>query len=150
MTRPIKFRVWDKDAKKMHPVGNITFDPELEVSVLNYNSDSFSVVPKYQPHLVLMQYTGLKDMNGREIYESDILRINETMDNRRILNLSVIAKVVWDEAYGQWRCHGEFDGSLSDYAIPDKDLDTPLTVMGNECKAIGNIYENPELLEEKL
>ena len=138
--RPIKFRVWDKDAKKMHPVGNITFDPELEVSVLNYNSESFSVVPKYQPHLVLMQYTGLEDSEDQEIFEGDILKV--TADD----GFAYVAEV----KYFGGDDYPAFD--LASVPAPwnyDSNVLATIAQAGVEtCEVVGNIYENPELLEE--
>lgn len=92
--------------------------------------------------MTLMQFTGLYDKNGREIYEGDVVRVQETMDGGRIVCLEAIATAVWNEERGCWGCEGEFSGHLADYA-----LGTMLSLTGNCCEIIGNVYENPELLE---
>ena len=71
------------------------------------------------------QYTGLKDKNGKEIYEGDILNAD-----------GPIYEVAWFEKDGGWFC---FRGNDSVY--------TPLYHL--KGKVIGNIHENPELLEEE-
>lgn len=79
------------------------------------------------PVKVLMQYTGLKDKNGKEIYEGDILHsANEGH-----------CQVHYDDFYGCWatqfkeaECEELLGNSLKDYQL----------------EVIGNIYENPELL----
>lgn len=72
----------------------------------------------------LMQSTGIKDKNGVEIFEGDILK--DDLES---------GKVVYDPDRTMWRVYGkDFDDALSDWW------------MG---RVIGNIYENPELLEEK-
>ena len=123
MKREIKFRVWDKDAKKMHPVGNINFDPELGVSIENYDVPTFAVTPIYQPHLVLLQYTGREDKNGKESYEGDILRDDDG-------DLFTI----------------EYDDDEAGFFANSQD--TSASIRDVDGEVIGNIYENPELLEE--
>ena len=78
MNREIKFRAWHKDLKKMFKIGQIT----LEKGIWNFepnDRDFIGMSIPCQPSFVLMQYTGLHDKNGKEIYEGDIIRIKNSL-----------------------------------------------------------------------
>ena len=105
MTRPIKFRAWDKHSKEMYE--DITYDKEAEEGVRPW---------------VFMQYTGLTDKNGKEIYEGDILYDNFEEG---------IFKVVWENA-----------------SFVVEDLNGIGLEISEDCKIIGNIHKTPELLEK--
>ncbi len=127
MSRTIKFRAWDKESKYMqyfnsHKTGILYYQEEFEVSSGWDSMDrpTFNKTTKNQH--ILMQYTGLKDKNGKEIYEGDIVRCFST---KRCPHT-----VIWD-GFG-WDLEGLYAGYR----------------WGGE-EVIGNIYESPELLEEK-
>lgn len=88
----------------------------------------------------LMQYTGLKDKNGKEIYEGDIL-VTENFDpefdkwNERENGFTVVE---WSE---------ERDGWTGSNWSWDKDIKRESIYDISFCKVIGNIWENPELLK---
>ena len=131
--RPIKFRAFL----------NSKYYEKPRMLSWGYLLEQYDAIDMFKRDLMtLMQFTGLKDANGREIYESDIVRVQETMDGGRIVCLEAIASVFWNKERGCWGCEGGFEDHLADYAFGTK-----LNVMGNVCEVVGNIYENQELLE---
>ena len=77
MTREIKFRVWDKEKSEMFFVEDIYW-AEVDESITNING--------WNNENPLMQFTGLKDKNGKEIYEGDIV-IKKLVKNNRIITI---------------------------------------------------------------
>lgn len=135
MTRPIKFRAWMLDERKMYGVNDLDFALGL-IKLDDGTDDVISMVD-------LMQYTGLKDSNDREIYEGDILKVTEEDEN------SYIAPVVWGgEDYPAFDLDMRYVPDGWDYEA--NILSTLEAGLGNSIyEVVGNIYENPELLEEQ-
>jgi len=117
--RQIKFRAWDKENKKMHKVNMIDFI-EGEIFVEPQPKNKSRLWFEECKDSILMQYTGLKDKNGEEIYEGDIIK--KEWDDE-------IEEVTWNEGYVE-------PFNFSYYEDPE----------GGEI--LGNIYENPELLDK--
>lgn len=129
--RQIKFRAWDKKNKKIIHVLKLDFLFESETGILAEGySDKEYDYKIFPENLELMQYTSLKDKEGIECWEGD-LRLYE----------GKLFKVVNDG----WRFR--FERNMYEFG---ENLD----VLVDEdsvylSKYLGNIYENPELLEEK-
>lgn len=96
-----------------------------ERPIVKYSFDENDIL--YKKDLKIMEYTGLKDKNNKEIYEGDILF--ESFGKRYY-------KVVFEN--GGFRA--EFNGDFEEYSL---DL---IDVVAQGCEIVGNIYENPELL----
>jgi uncharacterized phage protein (TIGR01671 family) len=127
--RPIKFRAWDKRGKKMI-LPPSPYDSQIGLKFFTLDGRCYigGVHQKYE----LLQYTGLKDKNGKEIYEGDIIySIN--------IFIRHIPLVVQFE-------NGTF---LAKTATPRKDIEGIRNLVDQPCEIIGNIYEHPELLKEK-
>jgi hypothetical protein len=142
--REIKFRVYDKTNKRM-------LQPTLELIEIK---DGWAVLQpeRDKPHGVIsepMQYTGLKDKNGKEIYEGDIITLMDqeivpiTDEGQGpIEEFAHLLPVIFKDG-----CFGvESDGSY--HCIFSKGFWSfdKLNDEGAELDVIGNIYENPELL----
>ena len=122
MIREIKFRAYHKERKEMFEIASIDFEEKKAalsngiIKLLNVDFKQFE----------MLQYTGLKDKNGKEIYEGDIIICKYGPE--------ITMEVKWiDEGF---RTLGKYN------------VDNYVGYVKNSAEVIGNIYENPELLEE--
>ncbi|MCO4662999.1 hypothetical protein Si022_00715 [Streptococcus infantarius subsp. infantarius] len=125
-----KFRAWVKLGKIIMPVGEIDFD--YEFAYLE-EKNGYRCERDFD-EIELMQFTGLKDKNGKEIYEGDIVKFSDCDDD------VYVTPVVWDKNYA---CFGvSFSGK---YPISFDYLEEFYTELKN-IEVVGNIWENPGLL----
>lgn len=147
--RPIKFRAWDKENKKwlhdfrIHPEGHVMAATGL-LDDMNAGENLqfwlYEKSVKTMDNMELMQFTGLLDKNGKEIYEGDIFQ-------SRNKNESDMQGEIYFEA-------GCFKMEYG-YQKPTKNQRKDYFLSGSigedgakEIEVIGNIYENPELLHQ--
>jgi len=125
-----KFRAWDSAKKKFVEHFFIT-DNGLICNMEKPTSDCKLLIPIEKSELILMQSTGLKDRNGKEVFVGDIIKCTR----------GCLHEVYIEKEYG-----GTYFGGMP--AVYLKDLREGYAWTEHE-EIIGNIYENPELLEEK-
>lgn len=108
MNRKIAFRVWDKENKIMN-----------------------KLQPKELENVILMQYTGLKDKNNKEIFEGDVVKWFSNRVEKAIVQFS----------------NGIFQLKIQEPENDDYYMDI-LHNWTSTIEVIGNLYENPELLDK--
>ena len=95
------------------------------------------------------QYTGLHDKNGKEIYEGDIVEFEDTGEEgyeyKEGFDFNNIAQVVYENGIYTLANFGESDNSYYATDCSDEEILEEVLRNGN-CKVIGNIYDNPEML----
>ncbi|MDR4995798.1 YopX family protein [Bacillus altitudinis] len=135
-----KFRVWDEDAQEM--VYGVGLTPEgIPYSIPNYAeaSDQFN----YFPDSHIMQFTGLRDKNNVDIYEGDTVRL------RNESGFTSLGEVQFSDGCFEvkFQCGlAVFNGARHQYT---KYRDYVKVFASNHAiEVVGNIYQNPDLLEE--
>lgn len=125
----IRFRAWHNTWEEMCEVKRIRFDDEGNITTVLVKGEAFGSNAHLE-EIELMQSTGLKDKNGKEIFEKDILDYN---------GRKVIVKR-----------HGSYAGFIYEFVDELKNRTAewqPLHLSYYKFEIVGNIYENPELLE---
>ena len=136
MSRPIKFRAWDKIDKRM--MYRDVFDRNWYATPKNDEGGCHtirSIHPDDKQRVVLMQFTGLNDKNGKEIWEGDIVKYwheSELEEGARVTEI-------------EW-CGEDYPA----FDLKHNDC-TEINGLSNygacgHIEVLGNIYENPELL----
>lgn len=154
MNDRFKFRAWDKENKKF--LHHLSFDISPKgILILNGGIEG----KKYfdvndTDRYVLMQCTGLKDKNGKLIYEGDVVRFEETYECACFTNVKVILFVIVWSDYSfmakqikiiKGNVSYEFPLTLSELLEIEPYTEHQTTI---NLEVIGNKFENPELLKE--
>lgn len=132
--RTVKFRAWHKLNNYMCLVTGLSFEP-LQVCIGSASIGKTHIPLQCFPidEMELMQFAGLLDKNGREVYEGDIVRLESGY-------LTDVWEVYWSEDRWGLRDSNQGDYDNGDYYHGDQ-------ITWKDAEIIGNIYENPDLLE---
>lgn len=139
--KEIKFRAWHKDFKKMYEVKSIQFCNEVDGAIQSVELWLLGKVD-FIEDIELMQFTGLQDSEGKDIYEGDILARHSFIPWNKFEGTQglppgkevVFKNGVFGLRYGHIHPIEPFSYIVKTGPIP---------------AVIGNIYENPELRENK-
>lgn len=126
-----RYRAWDKKFKEMVQVDALVFEEQI----IKATYKNGNVVKEDLKNYVLMQSTGLTDKNGKEIFEGDILSIETDEENVKL-------EVSWDSKHALFVFESKKYNAKQ--ALGELFEDNPYPF-----KIIGNVWEDPELVEVK-
>ena len=151
MPKIIKFRAWHNPLQRMF-YGDSQEDAEFwgaKVGASVFGTFIYAFTNLFlKNNGQLMQYIGLKDKHGKEIYEGDILQLEN--NKCQIQKARIIGIVTF--SFNSFAVEIKRVDIWEKYLVPPLEIDSVLyflNLSGKELEVIGNIYENPELVKEK-
>lgn len=144
MNREIKFRAWDSESERMihseKPDDDVLFlidEKGIHCGVIGEETDDTGLTYSVSSDMDcnIMQFTGLKDKNGKKIYEGDIISNNE------FPHLLIVGFNIGCSSF----CASKTNNFSTEKCYW---FENDICVIQDEWKVIGNIYENPELLND--
>lgn len=134
VVRDTKFRAWDNNEEWMVDDMLLSFDGEILTDDVQPHDTPYKEIELAdEGRYELMQYTGMKDINGSEIYEEDIVKYGEdvyTIKYGRFIDMDVPTPIT---QIGFYLLDNKYQETFPLYAV--------------EYKILGNIYENKDLLK---
>lgn len=130
-----KFRAWHNEFSRMMSIKNVWFQDNC-LEELELNDEIMNdYITAYPDEIELMQSTGLKDKNSKEVFEGDILEVTDEHSWLEVVS------------YSQEKAMFVTEEINREFKVPESPLYDLLDSTFLKFKVIGNIYENPELLE---
>ena len=135
-----KFRAWHKTWEEMGKISWILFHDDGKADTVLFNGRDFNFKLKIDK-IELMQSTGRKDKNDKEIFAGDILKVTDKFEN----------KESWLEivSYSEEKAMFVTKEIRNESKVPESPLYNLFDTNLFSIEVVGNIYENPELLKEK-
>lgn len=153
--RSIKFRVWDKNRRGFLFHSRNTIDSQnlwlsLEGTLTSVTRPNHEI-----ENFIIQQFTGLKDVDGVDIYEGDFVEL-WTVANQKAPNMRGLYEIIWGRTGFDLKCHKtaagdiwfqlqkdkSFENTDGSYFVPSKIVIDTLPLRGfNICKVVGNIFE---------
>ena len=130
MSRVIKFRAWDGEA--MIYLSNLRIIHVANLLSFHFDS-SIEATTMIDGNIKLMQFTGLLDKNGKEIFEGDV--IGDKVITWHAGGFCLISKIAYQDKSYQQETEWYLPHSIENLSFDEKEI-------------LGNIYEHPELLKE--
>lgn len=158
MNREFTFRVWDKKYKCWLKDNEYSLENNNHLSLYNCVNqfiDTFYCGAD-DSRFIIQQFTGLKDINGVDIYEGDFVEL-WTVANQKAPNMRGLYEIIWGRTGFDLKCHKtaagdiwfqlqkdkSFENTDGSYFVPSKIvIDTLPLRCFNICKVVGNIFED--------